>query len=101
MLITMKALKSPSGFLGVYLVQKRESKPKIFSVKLKSIFSKRISRVLCSSCPARMHLLSLDDTRKILDRLTLINLGQASTLKWQFSGGYPFERGFRAIFIKC
>ena len=42
----------------------KSARRKTFSAKLKSMFSKKISRVLCSSCPAKMHLLSLDDTRK-------------------------------------
>ena len=32
--------------------------------KLKSMFLKRASRVSCSSCPARIHLLSLDVLRE-------------------------------------
>ena len=59
--MTMKVLKSPMGFLGglpgpsVWKQLRRA-----FLAKLKSMFLKRVSRVSCSSCPARTHLLSLD-----------------------------------------
>jgi len=68
MRMTMKVLKSPMGFLGGLpgpSVWKQLSRAVL--AKLKSMFLKRVSRVSCSSCPAWIHLLSLDVTQKIRD----------------------------------
>jgi hypothetical protein len=65
MRMTMKVLNSPIGFLGGFLgtsVWKQPSNADL--AKLKSTFLKRVSRVSCSSCPAGIHLLSLDVTQK-------------------------------------
>jgi hypothetical protein len=48
--------------------------------KLKSTFLNRVSRVSCSSCPARIHLLSLDVT-KYETSTALINLGTSQRVK--------------------
>ena len=55
-----------------------EAAGKMVLAKLKSMFLKRVSRVSCSSCPAGIHLLSLDVTHKIRDpnsKINIINLG--------------------------
>ena len=67
-LMTMKVLKSPNGFLGGLpgpTVWKHLSNAAL--AKLKSTFRKRVSRVSCLSCPAGIHLLSLDVSHKIRD----------------------------------
>jgi hypothetical protein len=68
MRMTMKVLKSPMGFLGGLpgpSVWKQLRRAVL--AKLKSMFLKRVSRVSCSSCPAWIHLLSLDVSQKIRD----------------------------------
>jgi len=68
MRMTMKVLESPNGFLGGLpgpFVWKQPSNAAL--AKLKSAFLKRVSRVSCSFCPARTHLLSLDVTHWIRD----------------------------------
>jgi hypothetical protein len=68
MRMTRKVLKRPNGFLGCLpgpAVWKQPSNA--FLAKFKSTFLKRVSRVSCSSCPARIHLLSLDVTHLIRD----------------------------------
>jgi len=63
--MTMKALKRPIGFLGGLpgpFVWKQLSR--VVLAKLKPMFLKSVSRVLCSSCPAWIHLLSMDVTQK-------------------------------------
>ena len=79
----MKVLKSPIGFLGGLpgpSEWKQSSKAAL--AKLKSTFLKRVSRVSCSSCPARTHLLSLDVTHLKRGPNSKINVdlikGQAS-----------------------
>ena len=64
-LMTMKVLKSPNGFLGGLPAPSAWKQPSsTVLAKLKSMFLKRVSRVSCSSCPARIHLLSLDVLRE-------------------------------------
>ena len=64
MRMTMKVLKRPNGFLGgLPGPEVWKQSHKTFLAKLKSMFLKRVSRVSCSSCPARTHLLSLDVTQ--------------------------------------
>jgi hypothetical protein len=61
MRMTMNVLKSPMGFLGGLpgpSVWKQLSRAVL--AKLKAMFLKSVSRVSCSSCPAWIHLLSLD-----------------------------------------
>jgi len=59
MRMTMKVLKIPKGFLGCLPGPSVWKQPrKAALAKLKSTFLKRVSRVSCSSCPARIHLLS-------------------------------------------
>ncbi|MCJ7424555.1 hypothetical protein MUP01_09865 [Candidatus Bathyarchaeota archaeon] len=67
-LITMKALNSPNWLLGILPGPTVWKHPRtILSAMLKSVFLKRVSRVSCSSCPAGIHLLSLDASHKIRD----------------------------------
>ena len=77
--ITINVLKMPEGFLGGLPGPSVWKQPlTTFLAKLKSTFLKKVSRVSCSSCPVRTHLLSLDVTHLIRDPSSenkLFNLG--------------------------
>jgi hypothetical protein len=96
MRITMKAMKSPSGFLGglpgpvvwSHLLG-------VFLAKLKSTFLKRVSRVSCSSCLAGIHLLCDDLVHKIRDPYSqdkFFNLGTNQRARVHFSRDWAYAQ---------
>jgi hypothetical protein len=75
MRVTIKVPRSPNGFLGGLpgpSVWKQLRRAHL--AKLKSMFRKSVSRVSCSSCPAWIHVLSLDVSQKIRAPTSKINI---------------------------